>query len=92
MAWMAWLGGPRAGKGAAHKLALCRVAAVVGDASIAGNAIGSGVEPSRSGGASSAMHSGHFSVGVVRLVNPWSLCSSPSSSSWYMPLLLQTMM
>ena len=89
---MAWLGGPRAGKGAEHKVALCRVVAVVWDARIAGNAIGSGVEPSRSGGASSAMHSGHFSVGVVRLVNPWSLSSSPSSRNWYMPLLLQTMM
>lgn len=89
---MAWLGGPRAGKGAAHKVALCCIAAVVWDARVAGKAIGSEVEPSRSGGASSAMQSGHFSVGVVRLVNPWSLRSSPSSSSWYMPLLLQTMM
>ena len=62
---MAWLGGPRAGKGAAHKVALCRVAAVVWDASIAGNAIGSGVEPSRSGGASSAMHSGHWAARAI---------------------------
>ena len=87
-----WSGGPRAGKGAAHMVVTAVVAIAHIASCVAGNASGCRVRPIRSGGTSSDRHSEHFSVGSVLPVVPWSVTSSPLSMSWYMPLLLQTMM